>query len=228
MKKISIIIPVYNEFKTLDTILQKISETNFCNLEKEIIIVDDCSTDGTKELYSKYPEYKILFHEKNLGKGAGIRTGLGAVTGDIVIIQDADLEYNPADYVPLVQTIIEGADVCYGSRIKNFKNLKYFLPLSLLGNIIVTTFTNLIYGSKLTDMETCYKTFKTDIIKNIEIKSDKFDFEPEITAKILKQKIKIKEIPITYNGRNFSQGKKITWKDGIQALITLVKYRFID
>ena len=225
MNKISILIPVYNEKNTLQEILKQVEAVDF-GLVKEIILIDDFSTDGTKELY-KDLNYKILYHEKNMGKGAALRTGFNAATGDIIIIQDADLEYNPADYKPLVELIKKDeADVVYGSRLADTRNQGKFLLLSYLANVTLSFMTRILYGTFLTDMETCYKAFRADFIKGITIESNRFDFEPEITAKILKKKARFREIPISYNARQESEGKKITWKDGVQAIFTLLKYRF--
>ena len=227
MEKITVLIPVYNEKDSLLELLKRVVSVDF-GLEKEIILVDDFSTDGTKELYSQI-NHKILYHEKNMGKGAALRTGLKEATGDIVIIQDADLEYNPEDYIPLVELIKENkADVVYGSRLLDNRNSKSFLFLSFIANKTLTVLTNILFGAKLTDMETCYKAFRREFIQNIDIKSNRFDFEPEITAKVLKQKVRFKELPITYNARAFDEGKKIGWKDGVQAIWTLIKFRFID
>ena len=228
MKKITILIPVYNEVGTLEQILAKVEKANFYGLEKEIILIDDYSTDGTRDLYEKFP-YKVLYHEFNQGKGAALRTGFKNASGDIIVIQDADLEYDPVDYEPLVKLIVEGhADVCYGTRLKGGKPSRSFMFTHLLGNKFLSFLTNILYGSTLTDMETCYKAFRADFIKGIEIKSDRFDFEPEITAKVLKRKPRLYELPVSYYGREFSEGKKITWKDGIHAVIALIKYRFTD
>ena len=230
MKKISIIVPVFNEIKTLEEVIERLQKVPMCGLEKEIIIVDDYSTDGTRELIKDYEGmYKVFYHDYNQGKGAAIRTGLSHVTGDIMVIQDADLEYDPADYDDLIKLIIEGkADVVYGSRLSGGKPSRSFMFTHLLGNKLLTFITNLLYNTTLTDMETCYKAFRTDFIKGIEIKSDRFDFEPEITAKVLKRRPRLYEIPISYYGREYSEGKKITWKDGIHAVIALIKYRFTD
>ncbi len=229
MKKITILIPVYNEVATLDLILKKVEETNFCGLEKEIILIDDYSTDGTKDLYPKYSQYKIFYHEYNQGKGAALRTGLANATGDIIVIQDADLEYDPTDYEPLVKLILDGkADVCYGTRLAGGKPSRSFMFTHWLGNKFLSLLTNILYGSTLTDMETCYKAFKADFIKGIQIKSNRFDFEPEITAKVLKRGARLYELPVSYFGREFSEGKKITWKDGFHAIWALIKFRFTD
>ncbi len=227
MEKITVLIPVFNEKDSLMELLKRVESVDF-GLEKEIILVDDFSTDGTKDLYSQI-NHKILYHEKNMGKGAALRTGLKEATGDIVIIQDADLEYNPEDYIPLVKLIKENeADVVYGSRLLDNRNSKSFLFLSFVANKTLTVLTNILFGAKLTDMETCYKAFRREFIQNIDIKSNRFDFEPEITAKVLKQKVRFKELPITYNARAFDEGKKIGWKDGVQAIWTLIKFRFIN
>lgn len=228
MNKITILIPVYNEVNTLMQMVEKVEQTNFCNLEKEIILIDDCSDDGTKELYKDIP-HKVLYHNYNQGKGAALRTGLTEATGDIIIIQDADLEYDPIDYIPLIKLILDGhADVCYGSRLTGGKPSRSFMFTHLLGNKFLSLLTNILYGSTLTDMETCYKAFRAEFIKDITIKSDRFDFEPEITAKVLKKHARLYELPISYYGREFSEGKKITWRDGIFAIIALIKYRFTD
>lgn len=228
MKKITILIPVYNEAGTLEEILKKVENADFCGLEKEIILIDDYSTDGTREIYARLP-YKVLYHDFNQGKGAALRTGFENATGDIIVIQDADLEYDPVDYTPLVRLIVDGkADVCYGSRLSGGKPSRSFMFTHLLGNKFLSLMTNILYGSTLTDMETCYKAFKADFIKGMKIKSDRFDFEPEITAKVLKRGARLYELPVSYYGREFSEGKKITWKDGIHAIIALIKYRFVD
>lgn len=228
MKKVTILIPVYNEVATLEEILKKVESADFCGLEKEIILIDDYSTDGTREIYERLP-YKVLYHDFNQGKGAALRTGFENAAGDIIVIQDADLEYDPVDYAPLVRLILDGkADVCYGSRLSGGKPSRSFMFTHLLGNKFLSLLTNILYGSTLTDMETCYKAFKADFIKGIKIKSNRFDFEPEITAKVLKRGARLYELPVSYYGREFSEGKKITWKDGIHAIIALIKFRFID
>lgn len=231
-KKLTILIPVFNEIKTLKEILKKVEDVDFFSMEKEIILVDDCSTDGTTDLIKELElenKYKIFYHDKNQGKGAALRTGLEHFTGDIVIIQDADLEYDPVDYVELIKLIIENkADVVYGSRLSGAKPSRSFMFSHLLGNKFLTLLTNLLYDTTITDMETCYKAFKAETLKGIVIKSNKFDFEPEITAKILKRKYKLYEVPISYYGRDYDEGKKITWKDGFDAMRALLWFRFFD
>lgn len=228
MNKITILIPVYNEVKTLLQITKKLENVDFWGLEKELIFIDDCSTDGTKELYRQLP-YKVLYHNVNQGKGAALRTGFKEANGDIIIIQDADLEYDPQDYRDLIKLILDDkADVVYGTRLNGGKPSRAFMFHHLIGNKFLTLVTNILYNTTLTDMETCYKCFKANFIKDIQIKSNKFDFEPEITAKILKKGARLYELPISYYGREYSDGKKITWKDGISALLALIKYRFID
>ncbi len=228
MNKITILIPVYNEVSTLRQILEKVENADFCGLEKEIILIDDCSDDGTKEIYPSLP-YKVLYHDVNQGKGASLRDGFKEATGDIIIIQDADLEYDPVDYKDLIKLILDGkADVAYGSRLNGGKPSRAFMFHHLLGNKLLTFLTNVLYNTTLTDMETCYKAFRADFIKDIEIKSNRFDFEPEITAKVLKKGARLYELSISYYGREFAEGKKITWKDGFHALWALIKFRFVD
>ncbi len=231
-KTISILIPVYNEVAFLEKILDKVMAQDFCGLEKEIVLVDDGSTDGTLDILKTYEgksPYKVYYHDKNQGKGAALRTSFQHATGDIWVIQDADLEYDPKDYPELIQLIIEQrADVVYGSRLSGGKSVRAFNILHYFGNKLLTLITNILYNTTLTDMETCYKAFRADVVKSVTIKSNRFDFEPEITAKVLKQGYRIYESPISYFGRNFDEGKKITWVDGVSALWTLVKYRFVD
>lgn len=230
--KVSIIIPVYNEIKSLEKLLGMVENASFCSLEKEIVIVDDASNDGSREFLKGLEEtdkYNIHYHARNMGKGAAIRTALSYVTGDIIVIQDADLEYDPNEYSDLIKLIIEDkADVVYGSRLSGGKPTRSFKFLHLLGNKFLTFLTNILYDTTLTDMETCYKAFRSDVIKNITIKSNRFDFEPEITAKVLKRKYHLYETPISYFGRDYQEGKKITWKDGFGAIFALVVYKFLD
>ncbi len=230
--KLSIIIPAYNEEKTILEVIGRVKKTALKDITKEIIIVDDFSTDNTKNLLSnlKDSSIKIFFHQKNQGKGAAIRTGLNHATGDIILIQDADLEYNPAEYPKLLQPIIEGSEkVVYGSRLETIrKNMQNMYKLHYFGNVFLTVMTNILYGAKITDMETGYKVFRKEVIENMKLRARRFDFEPEITAKILKRGYRIKEIPISFAARKFDEGKKITWRDGIKALYYLIKYRVSD
>ena len=224
--KLSIIIPVYNEKDSILTLIEQVKGTPF---EKEIIVVDDCSTDGTRELLQKIEDTGtvVLYHDKNQGKGAAVRTGLEHVTGDVIIFQDADLEYSPSDYPRLVEPIIEGkADVVYGSRY--LKKNQWGYRRLYWGNRFLTIITNFLYKASLSDMEVGYKVFRASAIKAINIKSNSFDMEPEITAKMLKKGLQILEVPISYNGRSYDEGKKIHWKDGFRAIYTLVKFRFVN
>jgi glycosyltransferase involved in cell wall biosynthesis len=224
--KVSIIIPVYNEASTIRQILQRVRTSP---IEKEIVIVDDGSTDGTRDLLQleASPDTRIVLHAANHGKGAAIRTGLKHATGDYVLIQDADLEYDPADYEALLKPILRGkATVVYGSRFLG--EHKAMLFWHSVGNRLLTLVTNVLYDTTLTDMETCYKLIPTDLIRCIPLRARRFDFEPEITAKILRRGHRIYEVPISYAGRELYEGKKISWRDGFPALYALIKYRFMD
>ncbi len=230
MKKLSIIVPVYNEERTLKTILEKIKKTRLKNVKKEIIIVDDASTDGTKKILEniKDKSIKIIRHKKNMGKGYAIRTALNSITGDIILIQDADLEYDPNDYAKLIKPIIEKkVDVVYGSRILNQKS-KYSRFAYYAAGRSLTVITNLLYGINITDEPCGYKAFSSRIIKNIKLKCKRFEFCPEVTAKIAKKGIRIHEVPASYNPRSRKEGKKIKFSDWLEAVYTLLKYRFIN
>lgn len=232
MEKLSVIMPVYNEEKTIKTVIEKVKKAKLKNISKEIIVVDDCSKDSTGKILKGINDtsLKIFFHNKNMGKGAAIKTGLKNSTGDIVLIQDADLEYSPSEYGKLLKPIIEGnAKVVYGSRLEAIrKNEKNMYKLHYFGNLFLTLLTNLLYGTRITDMETGYKVFRREVIKGINLKAKRFDFEPEVTAKILKKGYKIHEVPVNFVGRKFDEGKKITWRDGVKAVYYLLKYKFFD
>lgn len=226
-KMLSVIITVYNEVNTITNIIDRVEKIQ---LEKEIIIVDDGSTDGTVEFLRRLKErsIKVYFHDKNYGKGASIRTALKYAKGDIYVIQDADLEYPPEQYPELLKPIYDGyADVVYGTRFIGVHRV--FMFWHYIGNKILTFIANLLYNTMLTDMETGYKAFTREVLNGIEIKSDRFNVEAELTAKFFKNKnLRIVEVPITYYGRTYNEGKKITWRDAIPAILTLIKYRFID
>lgn len=225
--KLSIIIPCYNEVSTISKIIEAVKRSPVDN--KEIIVVDDASIDGTKELLKNNIENevtKVIYHKHNQGKGASIRDGIQEVTGEITIIQDADLEYDPNEYPKLIKPILDGkADVVYGSRFQGGQAHRVLYFWHKMGNNFLTFMSNMFTNLDLTDMETCYKVFKSDIIKNIEIEESRFGFEPEITAKVSKIKgLKIYEVGISYHGRRYEEGKKIGWKDGFRAIYSIVKY----
>jgi len=227
--KLSIVMPVFNERNTIKEILRRVRQVDLGDLEREIVIVDDGSSDGTRDILSMEEDSgtRVIFHQENRGKGAAVRTGFAAASGDLIVIQDADLEYDPEDYPKLIEPVLKGkAQVVYGSRFTGPR--KNMLFWHFVGNRFLALMTNILYNTTLSDMETCYKLFTREALQGIELNSDHFEIEPEMTAKILKKKIRIFEVPISYAGREMEEGKKITWRDGIPALWTLIKYRFVD
>jgi glycosyltransferase involved in cell wall biosynthesis len=229
--KLSIVIPVYNEAATLRKLVDKVAAVEV-GLDKEIVLVDDCSRDGTqdvlKALAEEHPDWKVAFHEVNQGKGAALRTGFKVATGDLVIIQDADLEYDPGEYPQLLKPILQGhADVVFGSRFLGGGAHRVVYYWHYLGNKFLTTFSNMMTNLNLTDMEVCYKVFKKKVLDSITLHENRFGFEVEITAKVARGKWVIYEVPISYYGRSYEEGKKITWKDGFQAIWCIIKYRFV-
>lgn len=225
--KLSLVIPVYDEISTIEEILNRVRSVP---QDKEIIVIDDGSVDGTREWLEKVTmeDVKVLFHSENQGKGAALRTGFEQVTGDIVIIQDADLEYDPRDYDCLISPIVDGrADVVFGSRFLGGPHRVLFF-WHYVGNKVLTVLSNMLTNLNLTDMETGYKAFRTSLLREIRIKSNRFGFEPEITAKFAKLKCRMYEVPISYSGRGYEEGKKITWRDGLAALFHVIRFRFFD
>jgi len=235
--RLSVVMPVYNEAKTIEEAVRRVRDVP---ISKEVIIVDDGSTDGTRDILKRVAEdsttpadsqneIAVFFQSENQGKGAAIKAGLAHVKGDVVVIQDADLEYNPQDYVKLLEPILSGhADVTYGSRFSGGGPHRVLYFWHYLGNQVLTLFSNMITNLNLSDMEVGYKVFRTDVLKDIDIKSKRFGFEPEITVKLAKKGCRIYEVPISYYGRTYQEGKKITWKDGIEALYSLIRFRFWD
>ncbi len=227
--KLSVVMPVYNEEATVEEIVGRVLAEEH---DKELIVVDDGSGDGSlailRRLAAQHPEtIKLVIHEQNRGKGAAVRSGLKRVSGDVVIIQDADLEYDPRDYEVLLEPLEEGiADAVYGSRFLGAHRVLLFWHY--MGNRFLTFLTNILYNVNLTDMETCYKAIRTSFVEDMPLRSNRFDIEPEITAKLLKRGARLYEVPIKYAGRTYQEGKKIGWRDGLQAIWTLLKYRFTD
>ncbi len=224
---LTILIPVFNERTTVSEVIRRVKAKEL-TLAKEIIVVDDGSTDGTTQVLNNLEDssVRVLTHHKNQGKGAALRTGLAEATGDLILIQDADLEYDPEDWDKLLKPILSGkANVVYGSRFTGER--KNMLLSHWIGNRFLSLLTNLLYSTTLSDMETCYKCFDARVVEPIHIKSNRFDFEPEITAKVLRQGYRIYEVPISYSGREVDEGKKISWRDGFGALKALIRFRFV-
>lgn len=227
---LTVLIPCYNELSTIEPVLERVENVG---LADEIIIIDDGSTDGTRDILKRIeaeqrPNVRVIYHAENQGKGAALVTGFKAATSDILLIQDADFEYDPREYPILLKPMYEGiSPVVYGSRFLGGprKAMNFW---NMVANKILTLTTNVLYNAILSDMETCYKVFRSDVVKDMTIHSKSFDFEPEFTAKVLKKGIRIYEVPISYNGREYHEGKKIQWTDGVVAMWTLVKYRFVD
>jgi glycosyltransferase involved in cell wall biosynthesis len=225
---LSVVLPVYNELATIREIIQRVRNVD---MPKQIVMVDDCSTDGTRDVLKneydgKYPDIVVIYHEKNQGKGAAIRTAIGACTGDLVIIQDADLEYDPDQYHDLVEPVLkQGAEIVYGSRFMNNRPKDMALPNRVV-NWLLARMVRVLYGSPMTDEATCYKLFKREVLTSIPLTCQRFEFCPEVTAKALRRGHKIVEVPIKYEPRSHADGKKIRWTDGVDAIYTLLRYRF--
>lgn len=229
MKTYSVVIPVYNERDTVLELLRRVEAVDVPGLSREIVLVDDCSADGTREILLREEEGRagltILYHDRNRGKGAALRTGIARTTGDIVVIQDADLEYDPREYPKLLSPILDGrADVVYGSRFSGSEAKRVLFFWHSVGNRFLTMLSNMFTNINLTDMETCYKVFRGDLIRGIRIEENRFGFEPEVTAKVAKLNCRIYEVGISYSGRTYAEGKKINWKDGVRALWCILKY----
>lgn len=231
LNRLSVVIPVYNERDTLLDLLERVRSVD---IPKEIILVDDGSTDGTRELIRESVErrldgVRVFYHDANRGKGAAVRTGFEHATGEIILVQDADLEYDPREYHALIAPIVDGrADVVYGSRFLGGGAHRVHLFWHRVANGLLTTLSNMMTNLNLTDMEVCYKVFRADVVKRLRLRSNRFDFEPEITAKVARMRCRIYEVPISYAGRDYEEGKKIGWRDGVVALWTILKYRFVQ
>jgi glycosyltransferase involved in cell wall biosynthesis len=228
-RKLSVLIPVYNERSTVLEVLRRVEAVEL-PLAKELIVVDDGSSDGTREILAGLPagRAKVVLHERNRGKGAALRTALAHATGDFVVVQDADLEYDPADWPGLLAPLLDGrADAVYGSRFLGGPHRVLFF-WHYFGNLIFTLLTNILYDINLTDMGTCYKAFRTDLLKAMPLRSERFGIEAEMTAKACKRRLRLYEVPISYSGRTYAEGKKITWKDGFAYLWCLLRYRVAD
>ncbi len=228
--RVSIVMPVYNERAFIRTIVERVMAVDLAGVEKELIVVDDCSSDGTGEELARLgqPGLTILRHELNRGKGAALRTGFARAEGDVILIQDADLEYNPEEYPVLLKPIRDGhADVVYGSRFLGGPH-RVHLFWHMVGNRFLTLLSNMMSNLNLTDMETCYKVFRREVVQGMRLRSDRFGFEPEFTLKIARAGWRVYEVPISYHGRDYADGKKIGWKDGVSAVYTIIKYRFMD
>ncbi len=226
--KVSIVIPVYNEKKTIEALLSKVASVVVPGWEKEIIVVEDCSVDGTNEILKRLDAslYRVIFHTENQGKGGALHTGFAAATGDYILVQDADLEYDPEEYQKLLEPVTKyGADVVYGSRFMGGGAHRVVYFWHYVGNRFLTLLSNMFTNLNLTDMETCYKLFRRDILQKITLEQKRFGFDPEVTAKVARIKpIKIFEVGISYNGRTYAEGKKITWKDGFRVIYCIIKY----
>ena len=229
--KLSVLIPVYNEAATVATVVEQVLSAD-AGIEKELVLIEDGSTDGTKdrlrELEARHPECRFVYHDRNRGKGAAIRSGIAAATGDIVVIQDADLEYDPRDYPAMLAPILDGhADVVYGSRFVGGGPHRVCFFWHYLGNKLLTILSNMMTNLNLTDVEVGYKMFRKEVLASVELKEDRFGFENEITAKLARRKWRVYEVPVSYYGRSYSEGKKVTWRDGFRALWCILKYRFV-
>lgn len=226
--KLSVLVPVYNEESTIREVIRRVQATG---LADEIVVVDDGSRDRSREILSEYDGrdgVRVVLHEVNMGKGAALRTAIQSASGEVLLVQDADLEYDPAEYAALLRPLEEGrADVVYGSRFSG-GTPQGMLPQSALANKVLTLMTNLLFGNRLTDMETCYKVFRREVVAGMRLRANRFDFEPEFTAKLLKRHVRIVEVPITFSPREYAEGKKIGPWDGVMAVWALLKYRFVD